>query len=54
MVSTESLATPAAPHQFDPKPPGLIELALESSGPFVVAQSLVKALQAAFDMSVSE
>jgi len=49
--SAESLTMPAAPHQFEPKPPGLIEVT------FVVPEALkalVKALQLPLFRSVSE
>jgi hypothetical protein len=49
--SAESLAMPAAPHQFEPVPSGLIAVTL------VVPEALkapVKALQLPFDRSVSE
>ncbi len=49
--STESLATPAAPHQFDPAPPGLIDVTLVVPE---ALKALVKALQSPFDRSVSE
>jgi hypothetical protein len=49
--SAESLAMPAAPHQLEPAPVGLIEVML-----LVPAElkALVKALQLPFDRSVSE
>jgi hypothetical protein len=49
--STESFAIPVAPHQLEPTPLGLIELKLVVPEPSKV---LVKALQLAFDRSVSE
>jgi hypothetical protein len=49
--STESLAMPAAPHQFEPVPPGLIGVTLVVPE---ALKALVKALQLPFDMSVSE
>ncbi|MGY3586040.1 hypothetical protein ACVIGB_004900 [Bradyrhizobium sp. USDA 4341] len=49
--STESLAIPAAPHQLEPVPPGLIGVTLVVPP---AVKSLVKALQLPFDRSVSE
>src|SRR5580698_5546168 len=49
--STESLAMPAAPHQFEPTPVGLIGVTLVVPEPL---KALVKALQLPFDRSVSE
>src|SRR5580704_4355677 len=48
--STPSLATPAAPHQLEPGPPGLIGVLAVP----VELKALVKALQLPFDRSVSE
>ena len=49
--STESLAMPAAPHQFEPTPVGLIGVTLVVPE---ALKALVKALQLPFDRSVSE
>jgi hypothetical protein len=49
--STESLAMPAAPHQFEPVPPGLIGVTLVVPE---ALKALVKALQLPLFRSVSE
>jgi hypothetical protein len=49
--SAESLAMPAAPHQFEPTPVGLIGVRLVDPEPL---NALVKALQSPFDKLVSE
>ena len=49
--SAESLTMPAAPHQFEPAPPGLIGVTLVVPE---ALKALVKALQLPFDRSVSE
>src|SRR5882762_7568502 len=49
--SAESLTIPAAPHQLEPKPNGLIEVALPV---WLAVKSLVKALQSPLERLVSE
>src|SRR5205814_10427943 len=49
--SAESLTMPVAPHQLEPTPVGLMEEKLLLN---TAVWSLVKALQLAFDRSVSE
>src|ERR1700719_3689475 len=49
--SAESLTMPAAPHQFEPLPPGLIGVTLVVPE---ALKALVNALQLPFDRSVSE
>ncbi len=49
--SAESLAMPAAPHQLEPTPVGLIAVMLLVPEPL---KALVKALQSPFDRLVSE
>ena len=49
--SAESLAMPAAPHQFEPAPPGLIGVMLVVPD---ALKALVKALQLPFERFVSE
>ena len=56
--SAESLTMPAAPHQFDPTPDGLIGVTkVPRLVPLMLPRalkSLVKALQSPFDRLVSE
>ena len=49
--SAESLTIPAAPHQLEPAPPGLIDVTLVVPE---ALKALVNALQLPFDKSVSE
>ena len=49
--SAESLTIPAAPHQLEPAPPGLIDVTLVVPE---ALKALVKALQLPFDRSESE
>src|SRR4051795_11097996 len=49
--SNDSLAMPAAPHQLEPAPPGLIAVTLVVP---VALKALVKALQSPLFRSVSE
>src|SRR4029453_17329665 len=51
--SADSLTMPVAPHQLEPKPPGLIAV-MKAGLKLVVVWSLVKALHEAFDRLVSE
>ena len=55
--SAESLTMPAAPHQFEPTPDGLIGVTKVPDDAVMLpraAKSLVKALQSPFDRLVSE